>query len=151
VTPRQFEALLRVREHRRDVVRQALARILSDGQTISGLARRTEAERAEIIEGLKSGSAVGRVDVDRAAALRYHAVRLSAELAGLAKAAAANAERGRQARALLTRADQEVKAVERLEERFEALRRREAERRADREATDRFSAARPAVGAEQEG
>ena len=123
MTPQQFETLLRVRRHRRDVVRQALARILADGQTIGELVRKAESERAEVLGGLKAGTSSGRIDVDRGAALRYQAVRLSAELAGLAKAAAGNAERVRQAQALLTRADQEVKAVERLEERRKDLER----------------------------
>lgn len=142
MTPRQFEVLLRVRRHRRDQVRLLLARVLADARVIDERRRAVDAERAEALAALKSGTSAGGVDVDRAAAFRYHALRLAGELGGLSKAAAANAERAEKARALLTRADQGVKAVERLQERFEALRRLEAQRRADREATDRFSAVR---------
>lgn len=144
MTPQQFETLLRVRRHRRDQVRAVLGRVLADGQAIEQRARQTDSERGDTLSLLRSGTASGGVDVDRAASLRYHALRLSAELNGLALAAEENAERVRKVRAVLSRADQGVKAVERLRERFEALRRREAERRADREATDRFSAARAA-------
>lgn len=144
MTPRQFETLLRVRRHRRDQVRAVLGRILAEGQAIEHRARQTESERGDAMSFLRSATASGGVDIDRAAAFRYHALRLSAELGGLTQLAEANSERVRKVRGVLARADQGVKAVERLRERFEAMRRREAERRADREATDRFSAARAA-------
>jgi flagellar export protein FliJ len=142
MTPRQFEALLRVRRHRRDQIRLALARILAESREIEVAARRIGTEREESLAGLRSGTAGGGVDIDRAAALRYHAGQLSVELARLAHTAAANLERARKARAVLARADAQVKVVERLFADFEGRRRREAERRRDREMTDRFVAAR---------
>ncbi|HEX6984808.1 MAG TPA: hypothetical protein VF170_05500 [Planctomycetaceae bacterium] len=145
-TARQFETLLRVRRHRRDQVRLVLARILAEGREIDEAADRVRAEREDAVGMLRSGTAAGGVDIDRAASLRYHAGRLSVELAGLAQAAVANAERVRQARSVLAKADQAVRAAERLRDRWEENRRREAERRADREATDRFAAVRPFGG-----
>jgi flagellar export protein FliJ len=146
VTPQQFETLLRVRRHRRDQVRAILGRVLAEGRTLEERARQMETERSDTLSALRSGTASGGVDIDRAASFRYHALRLSAELGGLALAAGENAERVRKVRGVLARADQGVKAVERLRERFEAVKRREAERRADRDATDRFSSARATAG-----
>lgn len=145
MTPRQFETLLRVRRHRRDQVRTALGRILADGRMIEQKAEEVDAVREESVTALRSGTAGGGIDIDRAAAYRFHVLRLAAELTGLRQAAAANGERAGKARALLVRADQGVKAVERLQERFEALRKLEAERRADRDATDRYTSSRALI------
>lgn len=145
MTPRQFETLLRVRRHRRDQVRMILGRLLSEANSIEEQLRRAEGERGDALAEIKAGTAGGGVDVDRMAAFRYHSLRLSADLARLSQASMASAERVRKARAVLVRADQGVKAVERLRARYEALLRLEAEKRADREGTDRFSATRHAA------
>lgn len=142
MTPKQIETVLRVRRNRRDQVRRALALMLNEARAIENAIGRTQAGRAEALAELRAGTAGGDVDIDRAAGLRYHAGRLSIELSTLAQSAAANGELVRKARAVLVKADQGVKAVERLKEQNAALQRREAERRADREATDRFSAVR---------
>ena len=142
MTPTQLETLLRVRRHRRDQVRLALAGVLAEGRKIEEAAAGVQSERDEALAALRSGTTAGGVDIDHAAALRYHAGRMSVELAGLAQAAAGNAERSKKVRELLTEADRGVKVVERLQERMEAERRRDAERRTDRDATDRFAAAR---------
>ena len=140
MTARQFETLLRIRRHRRDQVRLALGRILADGRSIEEAARRAASDRDEALADVRSGAAGGVVDIDRASALRFYAGRLSLELAALRGRAAENAARVQRAKSLLARADQAVKTVERLRERDEEQRRREAERRADREATDLYSA-----------
>jgi flagellar export protein FliJ len=142
MTPKQFETVLRVRRHRRDQVRAVLARLLADSRSVDEQLRRTEAERGDALVGIRAGTAGGGIDVDRMAALRYNSLRHSVEIGRLSLASAASADRVRKARAVLVRADQGVKAVERLRERREAELRLEAERRADREATDRFTSAR---------
>ena len=141
-TPRKLETLLRVRRLRRDQIRMALGRLLADSRRVEDAVSRSRADRAEALVELRKGTAQGRVDIDRIASLRYRAAHLSIELAGLTQAAEANAERAGKVRALLVKADQSVKAVERLQERLEEERRRRIERVADRDATDRFAAAR---------
>ncbi len=72
--------------------------------------------------------------------MRYHAARLSVEISKDAAESATHGEHVRAAQALLVKADQAVKAVEKLIERSVLELRRIAERHDDREATDRFSA-----------
>jgi flagellar export protein FliJ len=144
MTPRQFEALLRVRRHRRDQIRVVLARILAESREIEVAARRAGMEREASLASLRSGTAGGVVDIDQAAGLRYHAGQLAMELARLTHTAAEKLERARKARTVLAKADAQVKVVERLFADFQERRRREAERRQDREMTDRFVAARGA-------
>lgn len=136
----QLETVLRVRRHQRDQVRMALAQLLSDARTVEERRLRTEHERSETLADLRSTTMSGGLDVDRAAALRYHAARLSIEIAKDAAEGATRSEHVRAAQAMLAQADQAVKAVEKLIERNAAEQRRVAERSTDREATDRFSA-----------
>jgi flagellar export protein FliJ len=140
--PEQLETVLRVRRHQRDQVRMAMARILAEGRTIHEQQRHAEQQRSEALLALRAGTSLGNIDIDRAAGLRYHAGRLSIELAGLSQAAETHAQHVKAAQTVLAKADQQVKAVEKLQERHRAVRRLAAERRDDREATDRFSATR---------
>ena len=136
----QLETVLRVRRHQRDQVRMALARLLSEARVVEERRQRSETDRAETLAALRSSSTSGRLDVDRISALRYHAARLSIEIARDAAESATRHEHVRAAQAMLAKADQSVKAVEKLIERNEAEHRRIIERHVDREATDRFSA-----------
>ncbi|MBA3314157.1 MAG: hypothetical protein M3552_07725 [Planctomycetota bacterium] len=148
--PEQLETVLRVRRHQRDQVRLAMSRILAEGRAIDEKRQQAARQRADAIESLRSDTGIGAIDVDRAAGLRYHAARLSIELANLSSTAAAHAQHVKAAQAVLAKADQSVKAVERLQERQAAAFRLAAERRDDREATDRFSATRSSVLRERE-
>lgn len=142
MTPRQFETALRVRRHRRDEIRRFVAKVLAEGRAMEERIGQIDAARAESTAALQAATTHGRVNIDRAAALRHHAMRLSFERTYLAQQAASHAERLKATQAVLAKADKDVKAVERLRERYAALRRLESERRADREATDRYSALR---------
>lgn len=136
----QLETVLRVRRRQRDQVRMALAGLLADARAVEERRQQTEHERSDTLAALRSSTATGVLDIDRAAALRYHAARLSIEIAKDAAESAARTEHVRAAQAMLAKADQAVKAVEKLIERHAAEHRRMAERHEDREATDRFSA-----------
>ena len=136
----QLETVLRVRRHQRDQVRMALARLLSDARAVAERLQQSEHERSATLATLRSSTASGKLDIDRAAAMRYHAARLSVEISKDAAESATHGEHVRAAQALLVKADQAVKAVEKLIERSVLELRRIAERHDDREATDRFSA-----------
>jgi flagellar export protein FliJ len=138
--PQQLDAVLRVRRHQRDQVRMALARLLADERAAEERRQQSEQQRSDALASLRSSTSRGVVNVDRAAALRYHAARLSIDIARASAESATHSEHVRTAQALLAKADQAVKAVEKLLERDAAERRRIAERREDRDATDRFSA-----------
>jgi flagellar export protein FliJ len=136
----QLETVLRVRRQQRDQVRMALAQFLSEARAVEERRRQAEQERIDTLTSLRSATMSGPLDVDRAAAFRVHAARLSIDIAKQAAESALRDEHVRAAQAMLAKADQAVKAVEKLIERNAAEERRIAERRADREATDRFSA-----------
>jgi len=136
----QLETVLRVRRHQRDQVRMALAQLLENARAAAERRQQTEQERSVTLLDLRTSTTNGMLDVDCAAALRYHAARLSIEIAKASAESATHDEHVRTAQALLAKADQAVKAVEKLIERHAAEQRRVSERHADREATDRFSA-----------
>lgn len=136
----QLETVLRVRRHQRDQVRMVLARLLANARAAEERRQQAERERSDTLAALRTSTTSGVVDVDRAAALRYHAARLSIDVARAAAENAACNEHVWAAQALLAKADQAVKAVEKLKERDDAERLRIVIRREDREATDRFSA-----------
>jgi flagellar export protein FliJ len=136
----QLETVLRVRRQQRDQVRMALAQFLAEARAVEERRRQAEQERVDTLTSLRSATMSGLLDVDRAAAFRFHAARLSIDIAKETTESALRNEHVRAAQAMLAKADQAVKAVEKLIERTAAEERRLAERRADREATDRISA-----------
>lgn len=142
MTPHQFEIVLRVRTHRRDQLRRFVAKVVQEGQLLNEQIGEMDAAREASLEALQQSTARGVVDVDRAAVLRRHTMQLTFERVALAQHAASHAERLKATQALLAKADMDVKAVEKLKERFDVARRRELERREDRDATDRFSSKR---------
>lgn len=142
MTPHQFEIVLRVRKHRRDELRRFVAKVVNEGKLLNEQIGQLDSAREASVQALKQSMTTGIVDVDRAASLRRHTMQLAFERASLAQHAASHAERLKATQALLAKADMDVKAVEKLRERFDAARRREMERREDRDATDRFSSKR---------
>ena len=136
----QLETVLRVRRQQRDQVRMALAQFLAEARAVEERRRQAEQERVNTLTSLRSATMSGPLDVDRAAAFRFHAARLSIDIARETAESALRDEHVRAAQAMLAKADQAVKAVEKLIERNASEQLRLADRRADREATDRFSA-----------
>ena len=140
LTRKRLDTLHRVRAVRRDRVRAAVAKLAEVAGIATARVKVVEAEREETAAAIRAATAGGPIDIDRAAALRLHALRLGLEAASLSRESLAAADRLRRGQKLLARADADVKAIGRLGERLATDERIAAERRSDRDATDRFSA-----------
>lgn len=117
----QFEALLKVRRHQRDICRQRLADALSRDHNLAARRSRTEAERHVQIEELRSLEGNGQnIEVVASTSRRSYAGQLSSDIDRI------DSERAGVARDVdlcceaLVRADQAVKSLEKLAERQSA-------------------------------
>lgn len=138
----KFAALLRIRRHRRDQCRQLLAEVLSDIRALEVQRAELEQRRTGQLDELRSLGRPGPVDVDRAAARRYFAGQLVGELAGLARRQELVEQQLELCRQTLVKADQDVKVLEKLEEKQRAAFQFESERRGARELEEAWQAAR---------
>jgi flagellar protein FliJ len=132
-------SLLRYRRHRRDLCRQLLAEVLADEQRLHAEQRASEHERRELLAEIRELGDAGPVDIDRSAARRYYAAQLSRRIAGTAQRRQLVAGQLDLCRQALTRADGEVRMLERLEETRRAEHRYQEDRRAERELEDAWN------------
>ena len=140
MTRSSLETVLKVRELRRQRLRQAVAQLAHDQQAAAARVQEFQTQQTAATALLQSAMAAGNVDVDRAAAVRYHLAVLQADGANVARQQTEAAATLAHALDLLRTADAQLQAVERLRERQIAEQRRDEQRREDRDATDLFSA-----------
>jgi len=138
----KFEPVLKLRRYRRDLCRQLLAQILDDDARLVDSRRRLEDFRLRQLDELRDLGRAGAVNVDQSAARRYHSAQLAAEVRLVDHRRTIVAQQLDLCRQALVRADQEVKALEKIEERQRGEFVYEAERQAARELEDAWSAAR---------
>jgi len=113
--------LLKVRRNQRDLRRQALAQVLRSDDELLAERRLTEAERNLQIRELRALARKGAdLDVDASTARRFYAGQLSGRMSDIDSRRAALARRIEECRAVLLRADQAVKSLEKLAEKQEA-------------------------------
>ena len=116
----QLESLLRYRKNRRDLCRQLLAQILANLQQLKQDRQSLQRRRVGQIDELRQLGAGGDVDIDRSAARRYYAGHVLGEIQLVDRNREIVAEQLARCRETLIRADQEVKALEKLREKRQA-------------------------------
>jgi flagellar export protein FliJ len=117
----KFNPVLKLRRSERDVRQQLLADVLRLDGNLADRRRRIEAERDALIVELRAlGSEGSDIDVDASTARRHYAVQLAAMIGEIDAQRAALAPKIDQCREALIRADQRVKALEKLAERQES-------------------------------
>lgn len=117
----QFEALLKVRRHQRDICRQRLADALIRDSDLMARRGRTEAERHFQFEELRALEGGGKnIEVGSSASRRLYAGQLSSDIGRIDSERAGVARELDLCRAALVRADQSVKSLEKLAERQSA-------------------------------
>jgi flagellar biosynthesis chaperone FliJ len=120
---------LKYRQHRRDMCRLLLAEVLADLQKLNedraSLVEHQDRQAAEI----RTIGQAGTVDVDAAASRRFHIARLSMEISLVDHRRETVGQQLELCRQALTIADQEVKALEKLE----ARRRQDHDQQLERE------------------
>lgn len=139
----QFDALLRLRRHKRDLCRQLLAQVFASDQELLNRRARVEADRNEVLDQLRGlGGAGQTVDIDRAAARRFHSGQLLVELRLIDRNRDLVAQQIRLCREALIKADQDVRVLEKLQEKQRAEFLYQQERRAARELEEAWLSSR---------
>jgi flagellar export protein FliJ len=132
-------ALLKYRKNRRDHCQRLLAQVLADDTSLTVQRQKLIAERQRQFEEIRSLSRKGHVTVDGAASRRFHSIQLLAGVRGVDERRQLVAKQLQLCRQALTKADAEVKVLERLEEKQRAEFAYRAERRAQHEREDAWT------------
>ncbi len=131
-----FRAVLDYRKNRRDLCRQLLAQVLADEAQLIRDRKTALAAREGQLEEIRRLQRQPRFAVDAAAMRRYYAVQLAAHVRGLDERQRVVQQQVQLCREALTRADADVKVLERLEEKQRAAHIERVERRAQHERED---------------
>jgi flagellar protein FliJ len=132
-------ALLQYRKNRREHCQRLLAQVLADEVGLLSERERLLANRERQFEEIRRLSRRGRVTVDGAATRRYHSLQLLGDVRRIDEKRKLVAQQLQLCRQALTKADAEVKVLERLEEKQRAAFLYEAERRAQHEREDAWN------------
>jgi flagellar export protein FliJ len=112
----RFDALQRYREYRRDLVRLLFAQVLQEREQLLSERRAKHAQHLRQFEEIRSATAKGNVDVDAAAARRYHAGQITMEVVQLERQIVLVEEQLEACRSALVAAEKDVDVLERLAE-----------------------------------
>jgi len=137
-----LSALLKFRKNRRDHCRRLLAQILADEAGLVSERVKLLTQRAREFEEIRGLSRRGRVSVDGTAARRYHSLQLLGGVRIIDEKRRLTAQQLQLCRQALSKADAEVKVLERLEEKQRAAFLYRADRRAQHELEDAWMARR---------
>ncbi len=132
-------ALLKYRKNLREHCQRLLAQVLADDAGLLSERERLLANRDRQFDEIRSLSRRGRVTVDGAATRRYHSLQLLGDVREIDEKRKLVAQQLQLCRQALTKADGEVKVLERLEEKQRATFLYEAERRAQHEREDAWN------------
>jgi flagellar protein FliJ len=137
-----LRGLLNYRKNRRDLCRMLLAQLLADDRSLAADRTNLTAARAQQLDEIRRINERRPLPIDASATRRYHSIQLLARIRGVDERRELLAGQLRLCREALTRADADVKALERLEEKQLAAFLYEANRREQREREDLWSARR---------
>ncbi len=138
----RFQALLGYRKNRRDLCRQLLAELLADDTKLDRDRQKLEQNRAEQLQQLRELGERGSVDVDRLAARRYYAGQLVRDIHSIDHNRTLLSQQLDLCRQALTKADQDVKVLEKIAEKQLAEFQYEQQRKSERELNETWLAAR---------
>ena len=117
----QFESVLKMRRHKRSMCRQLLGEMLQTDQRLIDQAEQLKQHRSEQFQEIRVRQSEGRVDIDGTTSLRYYAGQLQTQI----KSVNTNRElMGKQivlCRQALAKAEQEVKAMEKLSDKHREI------------------------------
>lgn len=136
----KFESLMKVRVNERDLRRQLLSELQRRDAELVAALKQVEAERHTQLEDMRRLVAPGQVDVDGSAARRYYAGQLIGDLGGIERSRALLSAQIEHCRRALVKADQGVKALEKLADKARAELSLDQERRTARELEEAWRA-----------
>ncbi len=112
----KFQALLNFRKYRRNLCRLYMAEVLANDRDLVSQRRSLERDRSNQLDELRDLSREGDVNVDRSASRRYFAGQLTGEMHLVNRNRSLIAQQLVLCRQALSKADQDVKVLEKLEE-----------------------------------
>ena len=133
-------SVLKYRTHVREQRRAMLAAVLAELSKVDARRASVEAQRELQLSEMRGATAAGTVDVDRAAARRFHASLLTFDLLRIAQERLLVEQQVAAVRAALGAEDQAVKAIEKLESRQREEWEARQIKRADREREEAWQA-----------
>jgi flagellar export protein FliJ len=137
-----LNGLLKVRKNRRDLCRRLLAQVLADDANLVAERERLLAERERGFDEVRRMAQKGRFSAEAAATRRYHGIQLLSSVRSIDEKRKLTAQQLQLCRQALSKADAEVKVLERLEEKQRAEFQYHADRRAQHELEDAWAARR---------
>ena len=137
----RLESLLKYRAARRDHCRQLLAQLLADDRALVDQKRTIGLQRDAQLAELRDIGRAGQINVDGAISRRYFAARLNAHSQAIEHQRTLLAGQLELCRRALSKADQDVRVLEKLKEKRQAEHQYEQERRSSRELDETWMAA----------
>jgi hypothetical protein len=139
-------AVLKYREHVLEHRRGLLAAVQMQIDQVAEERRGVEQFRARQIDELREFVATGAVEIDRAAARRYHAAVLTGDIFRLDRHRELLEEQREVVRRAVVKADQDVQVLEKLRDQQKSAWTAKALAREDREREDQWQAAHRSAG-----
>lgn len=136
----KLTSLLKLRRNQRDVCQQRLTEGLARDAELVAMRVAAEKDRSTQLNEIRELSAAGDMNVDAASARRYFATQLTGDVLNIEHHRRELAKYIGQCRQALMKADQAVKALEKLEENQRTEFNQEQERRAGRELEETWQA-----------
>jgi len=114
----QFESVLKMRRHKRSLCRQLLGEILQTDQRLIEQKQQLEQLRKEQFQEIRLRQSKGLVDIDGAANLRFYAGQLQAQIQTVIANRKLVEKQITICKQTLARAEQDVKALEKLSDKY---------------------------------
>lgn len=114
----QFESVLKMRRHKRSLCRQLLGEILQADQRLIDQRLQLEQLRHEQFQEIRERQSVGLVDIDGATSLRFYAGQLQSQIQNVIANRRLLEKQIVACRQALARSEQDVKAMEKLSDKY---------------------------------
>jgi len=114
----QFESVLKIRRHKRSLCRQLLGEILLTNQQLLEQQQKLDHLRQEQFQEIRLRQAKGVVDIDGATNLRFYAGQLQAQIQTVIANRKLVEKQIAKCKQTLSRAEQDVKAMEKLSDKY---------------------------------
>jgi flagellar protein FliJ len=114
----KFESVLKMRRHKRSLCRQLLGEILQSAQRLVEQKQNLEQLRKEQFQEIRLRQAKGVVDIDGVTNLRFYAGQLQAQILTVIENRKVVEKQVALCKQTLARAEQDVKAMEKLSDKY---------------------------------
>lgn len=144
----KFKALLHLRESRRDTCRQLLANILAEEKALLEEKNEVLLKKEECEKSIREIGSSGSVDINRISSHRYYVNQLSKDILITEQKLERVGQQAALCRKALSKADQEVKILEKLRDKQEQLFLENESRMESRELEETWQASQLSGGTE---